>query len=215
VQKRGENAVLRTLRRATPVALLLTLALSQGALAATQDVSIVSFAFQPTPLKAKLGDTVHWTNNASINHTTTSDSTNPDGTAGVAWWDSGALTPTTSFDWAFTAAGTFTYHCAIHPTLMKATVSVKPKAKPSTGTSGTKFKITVATITAPTGFVYDVQKENPGGSFQDWMIGVTSPSVTFNSSGQPTGAYRFRARLRRTSTAGASEYSPPVKITVS
>jgi hypothetical protein len=76
------------------------------------------------------------------------------------------------------------------------------------------FTITVASVTAPTGFVYDIQKKNPGGSFQDWMIGISSLSAVFDSTGQVAGVYQFRSRLRRTSDGAASGYSPGQSLRV-
>jgi plastocyanin len=62
-------------------------------------------AFGVNPLVVAMGTTVTWTNNDSIAHTTTSDT-------GV--WDSGILSPSQTFSFVFTTAGTFPYHCAIH-----------------------------------------------------------------------------------------------------
>jgi hypothetical protein len=76
------------------------------------------------------------------------------------------------------------------------------------------FTITVASITAPTGFVYDIQKRNPGGNFQNWMVGVTAKSVVFNSTGQPTGIYSFRSRLHRLSDNATSGFSAAKSVTV-
>jgi hypothetical protein len=43
---------------------------------------------------------------------------------------------------------------------------------------------------------------------------VTSTSVQFDSTGVPTGPYRFRSRLRRLSDDAASGFSPTASITV-
>ncbi len=82
--------------------------------AATIDVDIVNFAFDPTPVVVCTGDTVRWTNQDTAPHTSTSDT-------GV--WDSGTLTTGQDYSFTFTSAGTYDYHCAIHPS-MTATVEV-------------------------------------------------------------------------------------------
>jgi len=69
-------------------------------------VSIVDFAFQPGSVEVPVGGSVTWTNNGSATHTVTSDS---------GAFDSGQLAPGASFSQTFDTAGTFTYHCSIHP----------------------------------------------------------------------------------------------------
>jgi plastocyanin len=73
-----------------------------------------TFTFSPTTLKIKVGTTVTWKNMTMVSHTSTSDS-------GV--WDSGIISPGGTFKFKFTQAGTYTYHCNIHP-FMKATIIV-------------------------------------------------------------------------------------------
>jgi len=80
-------------------------------------VSIVSFGFMPASLTVKVGTKVTWTNTATIAHTTTSDS------GSAVSWDSSALNPNGTFSFTFTTAGTYTYHCAIHPS-MQGTIIV-------------------------------------------------------------------------------------------
>lgn len=79
-----------------------------------------SFAFSPTPLTIKVGTTVTWKNTTSVGHTVTSD----DGKS----FDSGTTNPIApqsgTFSFTFTKAGTFAYHCEIHP-FMKATIIVQ------------------------------------------------------------------------------------------
>jgi plastocyanin len=92
-------------------------ALGQTApVAADAAVAIQNFAFMPTPLTIPVGTAVMWTNRDSATHTTTSD-------AGL--WDSGMLPTGKSFSFTFAQAGTFTYHCAIHPN-MHGTIVVTP-----------------------------------------------------------------------------------------
>jgi plastocyanin len=55
----------------------------------------------------KAGDTVRWTNHGPSDHTTTSD---------ARVWDSGTLRGSGgSFQFVFPQAGTFPYHCTLHP----------------------------------------------------------------------------------------------------
>ena len=78
-----------------------------------------SFAFSPASLTIKAGTTVTWKNTTAAPHTVTSD----DGKS----FDSGASSPIASggsFSFTFKTAGTFAYHCAIHP-FMKATIIVQ------------------------------------------------------------------------------------------
>lgn len=70
-------------------------------------ITIKGFAFSPTPLKAKAGDTITVTNLDNTNHSVTADDnsfdTNP--------FSSGSKTFTVP------TAGTFKFHCKIHSTM--------------------------------------------------------------------------------------------------
>ena len=77
-------------------------------------VSIVDFAFQPASVELATGGTVTWTNTGQAPHTVTAD----DGS-----FDSGTLSPGATFSQTFGTAGTFTYACAFHPSMM-ATITV-------------------------------------------------------------------------------------------
>jgi plastocyanin len=85
-----------------------------GSAATGAAVEIKNFAFNPSTLTAKVGDTVTWTNSDSTAHTVTWD----DGSV-----DSGNLAQGATFKHTFDKAGTFSYHCKIHPN-MKATITV-------------------------------------------------------------------------------------------
>ena len=64
------------------------------------------FGTNPSGIVIKAGTTVIWVNNDGTQHTTTSD---------TGLWGSLILNPGQSFKFTFTSAGTFTYHCQIHP----------------------------------------------------------------------------------------------------
>jgi plastocyanin len=198
--------MLRTIRRVIPLAVVLTLFIQADAFATQANVSISNFAFTPALSKLKIGDSVKWTNTVSTTHTTTSD-------APFSLWNSGNLGLNGTYTWPFNAAGIFPYHCNIHPS-MHGNIGVRGYATPASGVAGTQFTVNVSAIPAPPLFVYDIQKKNPGGQFVDWMLNVTTKSVTFDSTGQPTGQYQFRSRLKRISDGTASNYSPASKITV-
>lgn len=70
-------------------------------------------AFNPDEVDVDAGATVTWTNSDSVAHTSTSD---------VSGWDSGAVAPGGQFSRTFPSAGTFRYHCAIHPGMVGTVV---------------------------------------------------------------------------------------------
>ena len=198
-----------------PLAIVLAVVMSGSALAAaTHDVSIANFAFTPASTKAKLGDTVRWTNNqAGVTHTSTSDGVNDgSGFSGIGLWASGNIAPNGTFSFTFKFAGTYPYHCSIH-NFMTGTVKVPMKAKPTSGGVGTNFTITWASAVPGGTLVFDVQRMNPGGSFKPWQTGVTTMSAKFKPNAP--GTYQFRALLRDSSSGAKSKFSPVVKITVS
>ena len=127
---------MRRLSYVAALALVATLALAPaaGAQGQTMTVSIEDFFFSPANMTVAPGTTVTWVNNGQAPHTSTAD----DGT-----WDSGTLQPGKSFSFTFNQAGTYTYHCTIHPN-MTGTITVgaggggasaSPTASPTTGAS--------------------------------------------------------------------------------
>ena len=81
-------------------------------------VTIQDFSFSPAAVTVKVGTTVKWSNNGPSAHTVTSN---------IGTWDSGQLSGPTSgggygggsagatYQYTFTAAGTYAYHCSNHP----------------------------------------------------------------------------------------------------
>lgn len=74
------------------------------------------YSFQPATLTITVGTQVVWLNTSDAPHTVTSD------TAGV-FSSTANINRNQTFKFTFTSAGTFPYHCAIHP-YMKATITV-------------------------------------------------------------------------------------------
>ena len=81
----------------------------QNAGGGTQEVKIVNFSFTPATITVSAGTTVKWTNQDSAAHTVTAD----DGS-----FDSGQLAQGATFSFTFTKAGTFSYKCGNHPTML-------------------------------------------------------------------------------------------------
>jgi amicyanin len=79
---------------------------SVAAQAATVEVKIDNFVFNPQTITVKAGDTVTWVNHDDIPHTATSKT-------GV--FRSKALDTDDKFSFTFTTPGTFAYFCALHP----------------------------------------------------------------------------------------------------
>ena len=80
----------------------------------TNEVWIQGMAFSPSVITVAAGTTITWTNKATIDHTVTSD---------TGLFDSGDIGSNGTFSFKFTTAGSYPYHCAIHPS-MKAKVVV-------------------------------------------------------------------------------------------
>lgn len=84
-------------------------------------VSIAGMAFTPSSLTVAAGTTVTWTNSDAVAHTVTSD---------TALFDSGAISASGgyggggTYSYTFTTAGTYNYHCSIHP-MMTAKIIVQ------------------------------------------------------------------------------------------
>lgn len=134
-------------------ALLAAFFAQRPASAADGSVSIASFAFSPASVTINVGDSVTWTNNqAGVSHAVTSD---------TGAFDSGTLSSGGVFSHTFSTAGTFAYHCNIHPS-MQGTVIVQSATGPTntpqatatqpaaTNTPATPTSTTAASTATPT-----------------------------------------------------------------
>ena len=73
-------------------------------------VAIKGFAFAPGTIRAKVGEKITWTNEDSAAHTATAES--------GADFDSGDLAQGASFSFTPQKAGTISYLCTIHPSMI-------------------------------------------------------------------------------------------------
>jgi plastocyanin len=85
-----------------------------GEAAKSEKVDIVEFTYQPDPVVVQVGGKVIWQNQDTAPHTATAD----DGSFDTGTIEKGKIGSET-----FKEAGTYTYFCAIHPT-MHGTVEV-------------------------------------------------------------------------------------------
>jgi len=95
---------------------------------------------------------------------------------------------------------------------MTGTVKVRMQVTPPSGSVGTTFAVAVASVAAPSGFVYDIQRKKGSGDSIAWKTGITSKSVTFKP--KASGTWSFRSRLRKTSSGAKSGWSPARSISV-
>lgn len=82
--------------------------------ASPSNIMIHNFSFSPPSITVARGATITWTNMDSVRHTVTSDTN---------LFDSGFLSPGSTFKFTFNTPGTYTYHCNIHSS-MTGTITV-------------------------------------------------------------------------------------------
>jgi len=129
---------------ALAVAGALVLLLATAAFADTKSISMMNIAYNPDSLTIHIGDKVTWRNNETglyaPQHTATSD----DGHT----FDSGYLNPGQSFTFTFTKAGTYKFHCNVHPSQMNGTITVLGATTSPTPTPTHARPKPTATVTA-------------------------------------------------------------------
>src|SRR6266481_3112227 len=86
----------------------------------TANVNIGDFFFSPTAVAINVNDQVKWTWIGSIGHSTTSN---------TGLWDSGVKGNQATFTNKFTSAGSFPFHCTVHP-FMTGPITVQAENAP-------------------------------------------------------------------------------------
>ncbi len=77
-------------------------------------VRMVNFAFRPRSVTISKGTKVRWVDSEGT-HSSTSN---------TGLWDSGILSQGEAFGRVFRRAGTFKYHCSVHPSTMRGVITV-------------------------------------------------------------------------------------------
>jgi len=172
------NQLLHLIRYGGWVLVCLPLALS----AATANVSIVNFAFSPSSVNINVSDSVKWTW-AGSPHSTTSD---------TGLWESGVQGTGATFTHTFISAGSFPFHCSVHP-FMTGTITVQSVDAPPTvtifkPTNGSVFAAPAtlaltATASEANGSVTNVEFFQGGTSLAKIMKAPYSVSVNNLAAG--------------------------------
>ena len=203
------------LRPSALFALVLILAVGSVATSAAGDVGQVHRAaapageihvdareeyFYPSTVTVRRGGTVVWDWTGLESHTATDES-------GMGLFDSGLAHPgDPSFPFVFDAAGSYPYVCTLHEG-MDGTVHVPIRANRAEG----GITVTWSTQAPPAGFVLDVQARRGDHRWRSWLEGATDASGLYPAE---RGTYRFRARLRLSSTGASAGWSEPASITL-
>jgi plastocyanin len=111
----------------------------------TVDVDIPGFQFSPSVLNINVGQTVRWTNNHFVSHTSTAD--------GGAW-DSGIISPGGTFSFTFATAGSFPYHCTIHISMVGTINVAGPSCCIKAGDANHNGSVNIQDITYVINFLY-------------------------------------------------------------
>jgi plastocyanin len=99
--------------------------LAGPALGTSQSVVIQDFSYQPQSVTINIGESVTWINHDPVGHTATSD---------TGAFDTGVIAPSGNKTISFAIAGTYAYHCSIHPTLKGTVTVVGPTPTPGPST---------------------------------------------------------------------------------
>jgi len=144
--------------------------------AATATVPVGDYWFCNSSLQGGLcettistGDTLVWDfSGAAFQHTSTACGASCTSPTGSPAWDSGTLTGGT-FQFTFTQAGTYLYHCELHPDLMRGRIVVRAAAPAATAPAG----VTPAAGATPAGTTtgsLPVSGQGPQSSSTDWWL---------------------------------------------
>ena len=201
----GRNETRSMVRRASLVAVMAVLLSTGSASAATASVSMVNYGFNPKNQTVALGNSVVWRNVSTRKHTATPK---------YGWfWSQVTVRPgATSSPITLTQAGSFPYHCAIHPTKMKGKITVPMGVSPSSGTTATWFTLTLGTVQAPGVEVHDAYIRLNGGA---WTLRAATAAPTFTLFFTAPGTWEVHTRLRYQLGGATSGWSPVVAIQVS
>ena len=161
-------------------------------------VSVANMAFTPASVTVALGQRVTWTFQDAASHTSTSDQ---------GFWDSGTRSGGAAYSRLFTSAGTFPYHCTLHP-MMRGKVAVPVRA---TGSPSTGWTLRWSTKKGKGGVTFVVQTRRGSGTWQPLVTAATAASTKFG----PAKAGSYSVRARTVKGGSRSGWSPTTTVPVS
>jgi len=196
---------MRIVRRAVllaPALLAAALLSAAPAQARTTTVAVENFGFSPSTVTVAQGGTVTWQFKDSVEHTSTSNQ---------RFWNSAPKGAGEKYVVVLTSAGTFGYHCRIHPD-MTGRIRVPLAAS---GHASTGYTVRWSSLhTAPAGRGYDVQyRRSTSSTWRTLRSDTRSASLHFNPS--RAGTYVLRARTRNDSRHVRSGWSPVRSLKIS
>jgi plastocyanin len=151
-------------------------------------ISIVSETqgFSPDPATISVGDAVVWTNDDGVPHTSTSNT-------GV--WNSGSIAAGQTFRRVFSAAGTFPYHCSLHPTMTGTIIVEEPAARGHIVTI-TDFSFSPASLTISAGDTVTWRNNGPSAHTSTsntgvWNSGLLGQGQTYTRVFNATGSFPY------------------------
>ena len=172
--------------------------------AAQQNVTVKNNAISPNAPTPAQGATVRWSFIGPSVHSVHDSQS-------LGLFDSGSKAPGTAFSYAFSAAGSYSYQCSIHPSNETGTIKIPLKVA-TTAAKGVPLTVTWASAQL-NGYVYDVQVRKPGvTTWTNWKTDSTQLRGDYTPA--LTGTYGFRARLQRISNSKASNWSPLASVPV-
>lgn len=193
--------------------LVLVLAFSANSpqlMAAISTVTVGDNFFSPSSVTINVNDKVRWTWTGFVPHSSTSN---------TGLWDSGIVGNGSVFTNTFGAAGTFAYHCSVHP-LMTGGITVRAANVPPTVSITSPG--TGVTVAAPwSGSIHANASDNDGSVRKvDFFAGqtllgtVSNPpaSIVFSVPSLAAGSYNLKAVA--TDNGGATNTSALVAISV-
>jgi len=173
--------------RALVLALLVLAAAPTGAAAATQDVSAQLDAFSPAQVDTLPGETVQWTNVSPRVHTVTSD---------TGLFGTDELLPGAVFAQRFDAAGSYAYHCTIHPEMTgevdvrRVILGLLPTAVVAQGT-----RVEVDGRAADPSQAVELQRSVRGGAFTTVATAAPAPDGSWKTTIAATATADYRAAV--------------------
>lgn len=178
------------------------------ALGPTTVVDVMSISFEPNDITIAPGTTVSWRND------TTPDRVHDVVSSVTDYFLSPRFRSGESYQYRFTAAGSFGYVCSIHD-VMIGVVHVPLTGRVEADDQGPLMRIRLATRALSVGsdFRYVVRRRDPGSPvFQRWLF-TRAAELTF----RPTmpGTYDFTMRIKNVATGektGTSGDSPVLSL---